>query len=301
MGVIGKKIKNKESLRLSYSSLTRLINEGVGGFLNPIYKRNKYLEKGTIIDKVVFGEKFTEIILDIPIPKPQPKSVIEWVCEQKLDLNLESITSACKELGVKSVNYQKMLDVVLDFPEYYEYAKSPEGKFLKPNYDVGVEIGKNVLKDKKSMLLLTDGIYQFEHTFEYRGYNIFIKADCLHVDDDFKLVTITDLKSSSVPFRFPDSVMKYLYHLQAVLYIMAVEDYVLKEKTPDYTINDFHWIVCNSQKPEAPLVYPISEEELEVGKLLLENTLDRLDKLFENDFIEDGIDYKLEASEKMCQ
>jgi hypothetical protein len=277
---------NKETKRLSYSSIARLIKEGVDGFLNPVYKSNKYLEKGTIIDKVVFGEEFTETILDIAIPKPQPKSVIEWIFQENKEINLESVEEACFALDVKSKNYQKMLDTILEYPEYIEYAKEPRDKFLKANYDLGVAIGKSILEDAESKLLLTEGIPQFEHTFNYRGFNIFIKADYVQIDDDFKIITVTDLKSSSFPGNFPDSISKYLYHLQAVIYLMAIEDYREKEKSSEYSINKFYWVVCNSQKPETPLVYPISSQEMEEGRKMLDEALTRLDALILNDFKE---------------
>ena len=277
---------NKETNRLSYSSIARLIKEGVDGFLNPVYKSNKYLEKGTIIDKVVFGEEFTETILDIEIPKPQPKAVIEYIFQENKEIDINSVEEACIALDVKSKNYQKMLDTILEYPDYIEYAKNPKGKFLKANYDLGMSIGKSVLENEDARLLLTQGVSQFEHTFNYRGFNIFIKADYVQIDDDFKIITVTDLKSSSFPGNFPDSITKYLYHLQAVIYLMAIEDYRDKNKTPDYSINTFYWVVCNSLKPENPLVYPISKKELEEGRILLDDALTRLDKLIQNDFKE---------------
>jgi hypothetical protein len=82
---------NKEKDRLSYSSLTRLIKEGVQGFLNPVYKRNNALEKGSIIDKIVFDEPITETIIDISIPKPQIKAIIENIFTEEYNYDLRYI------------------------------------------------------------------------------------------------------------------------------------------------------------------------------------------------------------------
>jgi hypothetical protein len=44
--------------------------------------------------------------------------------------------------------------------------------------------------------------------------------------------------------------------------------------------------VCNSQKPETPLVYPISSQEMEDGRKMLDEALTRLDTLILNNFKE---------------
>jgi hypothetical protein len=67
---------------------------------------------------------------------------------------------------------------------------------------------------------------------------------------------------------------------------MAIEDYRDKEKSSEYSINKFYWVVCNSQKPETPLVYPISSQEMEEGRKMLDEALTRLDALILNDFKE---------------
>jgi len=142
---------NKETSRLSYSSLTRLIKEGVHGFLNPVYKRNNALEKGSIIDKIVFDEPITETIIDIPIPKPQIKAIIENIFteEYNYDLSMENLEKVCGILDVKSKNFEKIKESVLEFPEYIEYAKNPKGKFLKPNFELGTAIANNVLRTER--------------------------------------------------------------------------------------------------------------------------------------------------------
>jgi hypothetical protein len=45
-------------------------------------------------------------------------------------------------------------------------------------------------------------------------------------------------------------------------------------------------VVCNSQKPETQLVYPISSQEMEEGRKMLDEALTRLDALILNDFKE---------------
>ena len=105
---------NKETSRLSYSSLTRLIKEGKDSFLNPVYKKSNALEKGTVIDKTVFKEEFTELILDILIPKPQPKSIIEYIIDNKKEFDLVCVEEASQAIDVKSKNYQKMFSIYLN-------------------------------------------------------------------------------------------------------------------------------------------------------------------------------------------
>jgi hypothetical protein len=255
---------NKEISRLSYSSITRLLKEGIEGYLNPVYKKSKYLEKGSVIDKVVFGEEFTETILDIPIPKPQIKSIIEHIIDNDMEFTFEGVKEACITLNITSRSVDKLLTETDKYPEFKEYYKSPKNKFLKENYDAGVAIGEFVKTDERAKELFSKGQSQFEYEFYYRGFLIYLKADYVKFDDENKIITITDLKSSSFPAKFPESITKYLYDVQAALYTLGLKAYI-EEKKMDYTINTFHWVVCNSQKPETPLIYRISEQELEQG------------------------------------
>jgi hypothetical protein len=275
---------NKDTLRLSYSSITRLIKEGKEGFLNPTYKKSNSLEKGTVIDKTVFKEEFTETILDILIPKPQPKSIIEYIIDNKKEFDLASVEEASQSLDVKSKNYQKMLDTILEFTDYINYYKDPKNKILKVNYDLGQEIGNYLLKDENVTYLFTKGKAQFEHTFEYRGFKIFIKLDYLKIDDENKEIIVTDLKSSSYPPKFPDSVKKYFYHLQGKLYLMGIEDFMEKNGYGNYTLRPFHWVVCNSLKVDEPLIYPLAYRDEIEGKVLIDDALDLIEKYIKNDW-----------------
>lgn len=279
---------NKETDRLSYSSLTRLIKEGVHGFLNPVYKRNNALEKGSIIDKIVFEEPITETIIDIPIPKPQIKAIIENIFteEYNYDLSMENLEKVCTILDVKSKNFEKIKESVLEFPEYIEYAKNPKGKFLKPNFELGTAIANNVLKDREATYLFSHGKAQFEWTFNYRGFTMYIKTDYLKVDHDKQEIIVSDLKSSSYPPKFPDSVQKYLYHLQGALYTKGVEDWMEKNDLSHYVLKTFHWVVCNSTKVDSVLVYPLSYKDEMEGNRILEETLDKIDKYIENNWQE---------------
>lgn len=279
---------NKEKDRLSYSSLTRLIKDGVEGFLNPVYKRNNALEKGSIIDKIVFNEPITETIIDIPIPKPQIKAIIETIFteEYNYDLSIENLEKVCNLLDVKSKNFEKIKESVLEFPEYIEYAKNPKGKFLKPNFELGSAIADNVLKDREATYLFSNGKAQFEWSFQYRGYNFYIKTDYLKVDHDKQEIIVSDLKSSSYPPKFPDSVKKYYYHLQGALYTKGIEDWMEKNNLSDYILKTFHWVVCNSTKVDSVLVYPLSYKDEMEGKKVLEDTLDIIDKYIANNWQE---------------
>lgn len=275
---------NKETSRISYSSLSRLIKEGKDSFLNPVYKKSNSLEKGTVIDKTVFNETFEEEIIDIQVPKPQPKAVIEYIVDNNLEISLASIEEASDKLNVKSKNYQKMLDNILEYQDYINYYKDPKNKILKVNFDLGQEIGKHLLKDDNVTYLFSKGKSQFEHTFKYKGFNIFIKLDYLKIDDENKEIIVTDLKSSSYPPKFPDSVKKYYYHLQGKLYLMGIEDFMEKNGYENYTLRPFHWVVCNSLKVDEPLIYPLAYKDEIEGKVLIDDALDLIDNYIKNDW-----------------
>jgi hypothetical protein len=275
---------NKETSRLSYSSLTRLLKEGKDSFLNPVYKKSNSLEKGTVIDKTVFKEEFTEEIMDIQIPKPQPKEIIEYIINNNLEINLASVEEASTSLDVKSKNYEKLLSTILEFPDYIEYYKNPKNKLLKINYDLGQQIGNYLLKDENVTYLFSNGKAQFEHTFQYRGFNIFIKLDYLKIDTENKEIIVTDLKSSSYPPKFPDSVKRYYYHLQGKLYLMGIEDFMEKNGYGDYTLRPFHWVVCNSLKVDEPLIYPLAYKDEIEGKVLIDDAINLIEEYILNDW-----------------
>ena len=275
---------NKETSRLSYSSLTRLIKEGKDSFLNPVYKKSNALEKGTVIDKTVFKEEFTELILDILIPKPQPKSIIEYIIDNNKEFDLACVEEASQAIDVKSKNYQKMLDTILEYQDYIEYYKDPKNKILKANYDLGQEIGNYLLKDEQALSLFSSGQAQFEYSFKYRDFNMFIKLDYLKIDHINKEITVTDLKSSSYPPKFPESVKKYFYHLQGKLYLMGIEDFMEKNNYSNYTLRPFHWVVCNSLKVDEPLIYPLSYRDEIEGKVLIDDALDLIEKYIKNEW-----------------
>lgn len=275
---------NKETSRISYSSLSRLLKEGKDSFLNPVYKKSNAFEKGTVIDKTVFKEEFTEEILDILVPKPQPKAVIEYIIDNNLDMSLASVEEASDKLDVKSKNYQKMLDNILEYQDYINYYKEPKNKILKINYDLGQQIATHLLNDDNVTYLFSKGKAQFEHTFKYKEFNIFIKLDYLKIDDENKEIIVTDLKSSSYPPKFPDSVKKYLYHLQGKLYLMGIEDFMEKNGYENYTLRPFHWVVCNSTKVDEPLIYPLAYKDEIEGKVLIDDALDLIDTYIKNDW-----------------
>ena len=274
---------DKSVKTLSYSSINRFIKEGLEGFLNPVYKRNSSLEKGTVIDKTVFEEEFTETVIDIEIPKPQYKAVIEELINENLDFNLTNLEQICLKLDVKSKKYDKILKDILHFTNYIEYFKNPKGKFLKNNYDLGKEIGESIRKDDEVMFYFTKGFAQFEHIFEYKGFKISIKADYLKVDNDNREIIITDLKSSSFPPKFVDSITKYNYHLQGKIYLMGVEDFMEKNGYEDYTLRPFTWVVTNSTKVDNNLIIPMSYKEELSAKVLLDDALDNLEKALNGD------------------
>jgi hypothetical protein len=275
---------NKETLRLSYSSLSRLLKEGKDSFLNPVYKKSSFLEKGTVIDKVVFNEEFTEEILDIELPKPQIKFIIEFIINNQKEFNLESVEEAATSLNVKSKNYEKILNTVLSYPDYISYFKDPKNKILKDNFDLGKEIGTYLKKDEKVNFLFSEGEAQFKWEFKYRDFNFLVKLDYLKIDKANKEIIVTDLKSSSYPPQFPESVKKYYYHLQGKLYLMGIEDFMEKNGYGDYTLRPFHWVVCNSVKIDEPLIYPLSYKDEIQGKVLIDDALDLIEKYIKNDW-----------------
>lgn len=87
--------------------------------------------------------------------------------------------------------------------------------------------------------------------------------DILVIDHEKKIIYPLDLKSmGDYVNTFPASFMKWNYYLQASFYT-----YGLKQLYPDYTIDNFKFIVISSLQLNKPLIYKCSDEDLLVGEL----------------------------------
>ena len=268
---------------LSFSSLSRFIHDGWEGFMNPTYKNSIYFEKGTIIDKLVFNQKITEEIVDIKTPRPQIKKLIESLVDSGEKFTGEIIKKHCTEIQIKSKNYLKLVKELNNHKDYIAYYKNNKYKFLKSNYDIAKEISDSILENEMMMNYLSGGEAQLELNFEYKGFKFRAILDYLIIDDKNKEVTIVDLKSTSYPPNFFNSIEKYLYYLQGYIYILAVEDYLKKIGKENYQINPFVWAVTSSVKPNIHTIEVMHyKQEIKASDLLVE-TLEKLKYAIENE------------------
>ena len=133
------------------------------------------------------------------------------------------------------------------------------------------------------MYYLSDGVAQFQHTFEYLGLPFLIKVDFLKVNDEDQEVIITDLKSSSFPPKFSDSIAKYFYHIQGKLYTLGIQDWLEKNNKSHYIIRPFTWVVTSSLKPGITELNIMSYKDEIQAEYLIEEAVDNLKYALQND------------------
>lgn len=112
-----------------------------------------------------------------------------------------------------------------------------------------------------------DYIYQKAIIFDYRGKTYKSLLDVLIIDHWKKTIQPVDIKTSddhSSAFAKKVFNPMFRYDIQASLYTKAVLDY-RNNYYPDYTVEDFRFVVGSFKYPEQPLVYN-AKEILDIGE-----------------------------------
>lgn len=90
--------------------------------------------------------------------------------------------------------------------------------------------------------------------------------DLLVVDHTQKKIFPIDLKTTSKLFDFESSFLRFRYYIQAAFYTKAVEEAVKAGLLPDYDIQNFQFVVQDSEGWNPPLIFEVSPKTLRAGR-----------------------------------
>ena len=184
---------------------------------------------------------------------------------------LKKFDEAYETVGFKRDSLEKVVDrFSLEGADYHDFLQMAEGKKI-----ISYEMYKDVLKAINTLKIHDftsvyfneprEGVeikYQVPILFKVDGNECKALLDVLVIDHEKKLIYPIDLKSTGEYINmFPSSFLKWKYYLQASFY-----SYGVKQLYPDYTVDNFKFIVISSQQLTKPLVYTCTDEDLLVGE-----------------------------------
>ena len=242
-----------------YEDLTRLSNSNIGWFLQkgPAYlhkmltnpppeEKNYVLERGTLIHMYILQpEEFrnTYVVWD----KSRPTSAQQEKFCQALASTLEiepnrAILSAYKEAySIAGKSEDKMLSeglkIASTLKDYIDFLKANDGRTMISPYEYQMleKIRNNVNAHKLAKTLLDDPCAQHEFHINWGYKTIFGDIDCkslldsMTINNELKIVTIMDLKTTAKLWHFEESIDMYDYCRQLAYYSMAVRWYLVNE------------------------------------------------------------------------
>jgi len=100
-----------------------------------------------------------------------------------------------------------------------------------------------------------------------KEYTIRGMLDKVIVNHKDKTVQAIDIKTTGKPvYSFPNSYIKYAYYRQAAIYqYFILNNFMDQIHTDEYEVLPFKFIVAETACNNKPLVFEVSEEDLEIG------------------------------------
>ena len=253
-----------------YEDLSRISNSNIGWFLQkgpaflhkmltdpPPEDKNPVLERGTLIHMYLLQpEEFrnTYVVWDKsrPTSAQQEKFCQELASSVEIEPN-KAILSAYKvaystKAKTDDLMLSEGLKIASTLKEYIDYLKDPERKqMISPSeYQMLKKIRNNIEAHKLAKTLLDDPCAQHEFHINWGYKTIFGHIDCkslldsMTINNELKIVTIMDLKTTAKLWHFEESIDMYDYCRQLAYYSMAVRWYLVNEC--GITENDiFNW------------------------------------------------------------
>ena len=255
-----------------YEDLSRISNSNIGWFLNkgpaflhkmltdpPPEDKNPVLERGTLIHMYLLQpEEFrnTYVVWDKsrPTSAQQEKFCQELASSVEIEPNKAILSAYKAAYSTKAKTDDLMLSeglkIASTLKDYIDYLKDPERKqMISPSeYQMLKRIRDNVDAHKLAKTLLDNPCAQHEFHINWGYKTIFGDIDCkslldsMTINDELKIVTIMDLKTTAKLWRFEESIDMYDYCRQLAYYSMAVRWYLVNEC--DVTEDDiFNWYI----------------------------------------------------------
>jgi len=294
----------KEAFEFSYSSLNKLLFSPSLFYKDYILKdreikTDKYLVEGKLVHCLLFEpENLKQKFKIVPdkTPTDSVRKILHKLHEKygkiHADLMSEDIQSGILEVLAEENLYQSLKEdsarlVKVQTEEskiYWEFIANPMVDVIDQDTLSKCQDYTNIIKENKDVMALFDSTTtDFDldpvHTYAEQPLNCELKdkpfglkgiIDFYKVDDDEKLVTICDLKTTGKSISdFKETIDYYNYWLQAAIYCKLVFEN-LDEEQQDYNFI-YKFVVIDQYKQV--YVFDVSPETLSIWTQGLEETI----------------------------
>jgi hypothetical protein len=260
---------------ISYSALSRLA-DGPQAFINREKPTGDFLSTGSAVDILLTEgeESFHKQFYVMTENKPTEKMGIYVDTMIATDDHAQAWAasgySRNPNVPVKSRPDDPTKWEVEGKP-YYDTIKAAGDKTIL-DFEQNAQITSvvNQLKENEyTKQYFTDGavtqydeiMYQFIHYFDFLGKPCKVKLDILTIDHTNKRIKGIDLKTTGKSvYSFRTSYRQYRYYLQGALFQEGIIDWA-KQHYPDYTIDEFEFIVAEMFTKNQPLIYRMGDRE----------------------------------------
>jgi len=293
-----------------YISNSRLkyINPAEGGnfqlFKRPPKFTTTSLKNGTVVHARMLEKETFSLAEKMQKPTAKLGEVVDKIIKYRKsgEAIYDSIKKACEEVDYYAESWEKKIpDIIKKGFAYYMKAKDlDENTFTldDKNYEIAtsaiasLEANKTIMNKLNPTDIFGSPIKSYNEDALFLDFAVIYKsrvailkvkakADNWSIDEDGKLLTINDLKTSG---HFIDGFMKesgslftYHYYRQAALYKTMLEEVAKKEYGYNHNWNfEFNFLVVQTIGNYASACYRVSDSLLEKGKLEYEDLLKRV-------------------------
>jgi len=276
-------------LRLSASRVSSFIQNGPSVLEKRKKISNEGIKMGKLIDLLLFEkERFNDeyvindfkkptaslgVVADNVLNSLSAKEIISSLAivdEEITDINenfLQALLYASEGLWVRTTDPAKRLEKILteEFVTYVYNTALSEGKEVitvveKDNADLTVNALRTHSHTKHLFDTDLENHYQFEVTFNYRGFDFLAYLDMVQVDHENKTIAIKDLKTGAKnEGQFLSSVLAFNYYIQAKLYQIAANKVMKLLQIEGYTVLPFDFVYI-SRFDKIPAIYTFTEK-----------------------------------------
>lgn len=276
-------------LRLSASRVSSFIQNGPSILEKRKKISNEGIKMGKLIDLLLFEkERFNDeyvindfkkptaslgILADRVLENVPTEQLIEFIIRNDEDAYFmtEDLVDIVFDLAeglwvrttnpvarIKKINTEEFLSYVLNTA----LAKGKEviSVVEKDNADLTVNALRTHSHTKHLFDTDLENHYQFEVTFNYRGFDFLAYLDMVQVDHKNETIAIKDLKTGAKnESQFLSSVLAFNYYIQAKLYQIAATKVMELLQIEGYTVLPFDFVYI-SRYDKLPAIYTFTEK-----------------------------------------
>lgn len=285
---------------LNYSTLCIIeSNNPQQAFVEKEKKESQAMDRGSLVDCLLTNKnEFDNLFVIEEIPEIT-ESVQKILKSLPLDKELDDLK---KEILVEAKfnNYgnnwkeDTLLSKIVteESRKYFKFLKESRMIISQQDYDQALKIIEILTTHpftKETFELKENEEILFQYPVYWNEKNISCKAllDICKINHKIKTIEPFDLKVKSENiYNFLSSFVRYKYYLQAAWYTKG-----LKAIYPEYTVNNFKFLVTNFFYPNTPLIYTCSSKLLDAATYGTDKIMNEVTKGV-NKLLEDYIWYK---------